>query len=114
MAQGLSAAAKTRLNNVDEHYPYKGDAARALLDENPPAGPAGANDARLTASDFISHPIIDASEAYVEAQAAHVANPGDVDAQAAYAAAAEELIAARQRHRANRTSMAIIGFKGAE
>lgn len=100
-------AAQQRLNDPDGHYPYKADEVRALLAEDPPAGPGGPDDDRARVSDFISEEIIDATEVYVEAQAAYVRDPGDA-ARADYQDAAAKLVEARRAHRARRAGLNIV------
>lgn len=115
LAEARALVNHARLDDPGEHFPYKHEAVSALIAENPPAGPQGPDDDRVVVRDMISQPIADASRNYIEAQAAYLASPGD-GTEIAYKAAAEDLVAARQAHRANRPAdgMAVIGFRGAE
>lgn len=107
-AQGMLRTA--RLNDPDEHYPYRHDAVCALVNENPPMGPDGEDDDRVSAEDFMSQEIADASRDYIDAQAAYLTDPGDATREA-YEAAKAELQAARAAHRANRTGATIVGIR---
>jgi hypothetical protein len=102
-----------RLVDPDEHYPYKHADVSALVEENPPAGPDGPDDDRVRIRDLMSQDIADASRDYIDAQAAYLRDPGDAT-RGAYHDARDRLITARQAHRANRRSAAVIGFRGAE
>lgn len=103
-----------RLDDPDDHFPYKAEVVADLIEQDPPAGPRGPDDDSLTARDYISPAIADASEAYVAAQARHLDEQTE-ESRAAYNTAMETLVAARQRHRANRPdTVTITGFKGAE
>lgn len=106
--------ARDRINDPDGHYPYKITAVLDLIEQNPPAGPSGPDDARAEVRDFTSVAIAEASAAYVNAQARYVENPADPEFKSIYQTARDTLIAARQRHRANRTSMTVVAVKGAE
>ena len=98
-----------RLADPDEHFPYKHADVTALLEENPPAGPRGADDDSLRIADFTSTRIADATDAYVQAQAAYLTDPGDATL-AAYQEATDDLTAARRAHRRRRGgAMAITG-----
>jgi hypothetical protein len=92
--QALQAA---RLDDPDDHFPYKLDEGLAL-DLDAPAGPNGPDDDSLTVRDFITHDLVRATAKYVEAQATYLADPGD-GTKGAYEAARDELVAARQDHR---------------
>lgn len=105
--QARALLAQARLNDPAEHFPYKHDTVIALLDENPAMGPGvpgqtdGADDTSRTAEDYTSRGIADASAAYIDAQAAFLADPSDGNRQA-YESARDELVAARLDHRTNR------------
>jgi hypothetical protein len=101
VAEAQALLAQARLNDPDEHFPYKQDVARALLDEDPPAGPNGPDDASRHVSDYISGDIIDATAAYVAAQQAYLEDRSLANRDA-YHAARDELVAARLDHRVNR------------
>ena len=92
-----------RLNDPDEHFPYKHAHVLALVDENPPMGPEGPDDDRVRAEDYLTRAIADATNAYIEAQAAYLRDPGDAT-RADYRDAAAKLQAARAEHRKNRTA----------
>lgn len=114
LTEALALTRRARLEDPDEHYPYKHDEVSALIEENPPAGPEGPDDDRVRVRDLISQPIADASRDYIAAQAAYLESP-DEETKADYDAAAQTLVQARQAHRANRgEGMAVIGFRGAE
>jgi hypothetical protein len=111
----VTQAVSDRLNDPLEHYPYKHAEATALREENPPAGQRGPDDDSVMISDYISHPIIDASAAMVEAQKKMLLDPESSDAYRAYKASQEELVDARRRHRANRgAGPNIVAIRGAE
>lgn len=101
-----------RLNDPDEerHFNYPLAETLALLDEDPPAGPDGEDDDRVRISDYLSHDIAEATAAYAAAQADYLSDPGD-GTKAAYTAARDALVAARQAHRANRGSMNVVGIR---
>ncbi len=108
VAGAQQAIRQAALNDPNSHFPYKHDAVIALLEENPPAG-KDANDDSKRVSDYMTVRIADASKAYVEAQAAHLENPGDAT-KAAYEQAAEDLVWARQIQRRGRGGeMAVAG-----
>lgn len=97
IGQAQQAAAKARLRDPDEHFDYKtADARRAL--EEPPDPDTNNHPGHW----YTSAEIIAASEAYVQAQKAHLADLGDADAKAAYVSAAEALVDARRAHRVGR------------
>jgi hypothetical protein len=96
-----------RLTDPDDHFPYKLDEVKALLEANPPLGPDGPDDDRVRAEDYLSADIADASAAYVEAQAAFLTDPGD-GTKAAYQGARDKLQAARAAHRANRPAGPVV------
>ena len=100
-----------RLADDGEHFPYRHDAVTALVAENPPAGPDGPDDDRVRLEDFMSQEIADASQRYIEAQQAYLADPGD-GTRAGYESAKSALAAARQAHRVNRgDQMNIVGIR---
>jgi hypothetical protein len=99
-----------RLNDPGEHYPYKHEQVTALLADNPPMGPDGPDDDRLRAEDYTSPDIADATKAYIEAQAAYLADPGD-GTRAAYDGARDRLQAARAEHRKYRTALNVVGIR---
>lgn len=90
-----------RLADPDEHFPYKHDHVRALVADNPPMGPDGPSDNRVTVADVMTVRIADASNAYIEAQAAYLTDPGPAT-KSALDAATDDLVAARRNHRRNR------------
>ncbi|HYN95406.1 MAG TPA: hypothetical protein VES42_16280 [Pilimelia sp.] len=100
-----------RLNDPDEHFPYKHQAVSELIAEDPPARPDPVgdpgDDRRI--SDYISQDIADASQAMIEAQAAHLADASDEGLRQAYEDSKTALVQARQAHRANRRAVAIGG-----
>ena len=99
--------ARDRLNDPDEHFPYKHEHVCALIEENGPAGPDGPDDDRLRVQDYISQDIADATKAYVEAQAAWLSDPGDAT-QELHQQAARDLVEARRAHRANRPAGPVV------
>lgn len=98
------------LHDPAGHFPYKADVARALVDENPPAGPDGPDDDRARVEDFLSHDIVDATDAYVTAQADWLRDQGEATYEV-MRQAADDLVAARQAHRANRAAMTVVGIR---
>jgi hypothetical protein len=100
-AAARAMLAEARLADPDEHYPYKAADVDALLADNPPMGPGGQKDSTARAEDFMSQRIADASAAYIEAQAAVVADPSRAN-RTAYEAAKDDLAAARRTHRRGR------------
>jgi hypothetical protein len=107
--------AQARLNDPDEHFPYKHDVVTELLgDPDAPMGPGvpegaeGADDDSRTVADYMSQGIADASAAYIDAQAAWLENPTDENA-GDYRAARDELVAARLDHRLNRGQTFTVG-----
>jgi hypothetical protein len=114
MAQARAVLNRTRLDDPDEHFPYKRDAVRQLLDEDPPMGPGvpggqdGTQDRSRTVSDYITPDIADATADYIDAQAAYLADVSDENRQA-YDAARDRLQAARLDHRQNRGQGFTIG-----
>jgi hypothetical protein len=104
---------RARLADPGEHYPYKHDVVTALVEENPPAGPAAPEDAPGGGRDLTSQPIADATRDYVEAQAAYVAEHTE-ETRAAYEVARDVLVDARRRHRVDRDGFAVVAFRGGE
>lgn len=96
-----------RLNEPNEHFPYKRDVVAALLAENPPFGPDGEDDDRVRVEDFTSEAIVDASDGYVTAQQRYLEEPGDAT-RAEYQRARDALVAARKAHRANRPAGPVV------
>lgn len=90
-----------RLDDPDEHYPYKHAHVSALIEENPAHGPDGPDDDRVRVEDFISQRIADATRDYIDAQAAYLTDPGD-GTRSDYEHAKQALAEARAEHRANR------------
>jgi hypothetical protein len=101
-----------RLNDPGEHFPYKHDTVVALLEENPPAGPNGADDDSRRVADFMSPRIADASRDYIAAQEAYLRDPGDATL-AAYQEATDDLVAARRSHRRRRGGAMSVSGQGA-
>lgn len=97
----VSKAATARLNDPNEHFPYKKADALAVLRDNAPAGPEGPDDDRATARDFISEDIIEATDAYITAQAEWLKDPSETT-RANYVSRAALLVEARKAHRSNR------------
>lgn len=106
--------ARDRINDPNGHYPYKITAVLDLIEQNPPAGPSGPDDDRARLRDFTSPAIARTSAAYVDAQARYVQDPANAEFKSIYQTARDELIAARQRHRANRSTMTVVAVRGAE
>jgi len=96
-----------RLNDPNDHFPYKHEEAAALVADNPPMGPDGPEDDAVRAEDFLSSEIVDATAAYVAAQADYLNDPGD-GTQALVDQTAAELVAARQAHRVNRPAGPVV------
>jgi hypothetical protein len=88
-----------QLADPDGHFPYKSDAARTAL-ETPPE-PGTNNHPEHW---YASVGIIDATEAYVDAQKAYLEHPDDTGAQEAYRRAGGALVKARQMHRQGRAA----------
>ena len=113
-ADAHRAVAEARLASPDDHFPYKAAEVRALIDEDPPMGPGvpgqldGTEDRSFEVADYITPGIAEASEAYIDAQAAYLADPS-TDNRQAYDAAADRLQAARMDHRQNRGETYTIG-----
>lgn len=92
------------------HFPYKADVAHALVADNPPMGPDGDADDRVRAEDFLTAELVDATDAYVRAQEDYYRDPGEGTLDLMNQAA-EDLVAARQAHRANRVGMNVVGIR---
>jgi hypothetical protein len=98
---------RARLADPGEHYPYKRADVQQLIDDDPPMGPGtpgeldGTEDRRVTVADLMTPEIADASQAYIDAQAAYLESPGDGTKQG-YDVARDRLLAARLDHRTNR------------
>jgi hypothetical protein len=101
-AKARELTSQARLRDPDEHFPYKTADARAAL-KRKAMGPTGGSD--VTGADFLSARIIDASEAYVAAQAAYLAEPTQAT-RSALDAATDDLVAARKTHRRARVDAA--------
>jgi hypothetical protein len=113
-AKGQRLVSRARLADPAEHYPYRHGEVSALIEANPPAGPAGPDDDRVRVRDLISPAIADASRDYIDSQAAYLEAPGE-DTKAAYEVARDVLVAARQRHRAARPAgPTVTAVRGAE
>lgn len=97
-----------RLNDPDEHFPYKHEDVSAVVAANPPMGP-GEDDDSFLAEDYMTQDIADASAAYVATQAAYLAEPGDAT-KADYERRTAELVEARRRHRVNRVGTTVGGI----
>lgn len=114
MDRARQILAQARLEDPDEHFPYKTAAVLGLIEEDPPMGPGmpgrvdGADDRSREVGDYITEDIALASEAYIDAQAAYLADPTDTNRQA-YDAARDQLVAARLDHRQNRGTGFTIG-----
>lgn len=113
MSRSRALLAGARLADPGEHFPYKHAEISTLIEENPPAGPMGEDDARVRVRDFTSQQIADATRDYVDAQAAYLAGPAE-DTKAAYEVARDLLVEARRRHRKGRDGFAITAFRGGE
>jgi len=113
LARAQELIRQGRLADPGEHYPYRHVDVSALIEENPPAGPNGPDDDRVRVRDLTSPAIADASRDYIDAQAGYLRDPGE-ETRAAYEVARDVLVEARRRHRAERASAAVIGFRGAE
>lgn len=100
IAQARRDIAAARLADPDEHFPYKLSAVQALIKKDAPMGPEQ-GDSSVSAQDFMSPRIAEASDAYNDAQAAYLADPSPGN-RSAYEAAKDDLVAARKTHRRNR------------
>lgn len=95
--KAMQMLADARLADPDEHFPYKAaDAKSALKAKN--LGPDADTKADVTGADFLSARIVEATEAYIAAQRAYLADPTKANHQA-YEAATDDLAAARRTHR---------------
>lgn len=101
LAQARDLVAQARLTDPGEHFPFKIKAARDLVAKDTPMGPAGPKDTSVTAQDFMTERIAEASKAYVDAQAAYLAN-STPSSRERYDMARDDLIAARRAHRRSR------------
>lgn len=110
IAQAQQLVRQGRLADPGEHFPYKHAEVSALVADNPPAGPDGPDDDRVRVEDYMTQEIADATRDYVDAQAAYLAEPGDATLPA-YDTAREDLVAARQAHRANRVAPTVVGIR---
>ena len=99
LAAGRQAVAAARVNDPGEHYPYKASVVADLLDTNPAMDPGDGSD--VTAVDFMSQRIAQASEAYIAAQEQWLLDPTPAN-NSRYEAAKDDLVAARRNHRRNR------------
>jgi hypothetical protein len=97
----MTQSRPARLDDPDEHYPYKHEHVRRLVTENKRFGPNGPGDDSVETTDVLSPAIVEATAAYVAAQATFVASQSSED-RAAYRARRDELTAARRAHRVNR------------
>jgi hypothetical protein len=98
--QARALVANARLADPNDHFPYKKADARAAIAADMSPDPRN-KDIDVTGEDVMSDRIADASAAYVDAQAAMLADPNPSNV-AAYERARDELIAARREHRAGR------------
>jgi hypothetical protein len=102
LAKAREMVSTARLHDPGEHFPYKAaDAKAALRRKN--MGPDGGSD--VTGADYTSPRIIEASEAYIAAQKAWLEDPSEAN-RSAYAAATDDLVAARKTHRRTRVDAA--------
>jgi hypothetical protein len=99
-AHARKLLSQARLRDPGEHFPYKTADSKAAL-RRKSMGPDGDGGHDVTGADFISARIIEASEAYIAAQAAFLEDPSRAN-RSAYAAATDDLVAARRTHRRNR------------
>lgn len=105
--QSRQAIANARLNDPEEHFPYKRQAVDDLLNRAVPMGPGspngdtGESDNSRTVADYISADIANATAEYITAQAAYLEDPSD-ETRGEYDAARDRLQAARLDHRGNR------------
>jgi hypothetical protein len=105
--QSRQAIASARLNDPNEHFPYKRQDVDDLLNRVTPMGPGSPNgdtgeaDTSRTIVDYISADIANATGQYIDAQAAYLEDPSE-DTKDEYDAARDRLQAARLDHRASR------------
>lgn len=97
VSEALKVALEARLRDPDDHFPYQRDRAMSALREPPEEGTNN-----HPGHWYISEQIIEATDAMIAAQEAHLQNLDDADVKAAYMHAQNELVAARQAHRAGR------------
>lgn len=97
-AKARELVSQARLADEGEHFPYKTSDAKAAL-KRKAMGPDGSSG--VTGADYLSARIVEASEAYVAAQAAYLADPTPGN-RSAYAVATDDLVAARRTHRRSR------------
>jgi hypothetical protein len=102
-AQARQSVNAGRLNDPDEHYPYKLDHVRQMLDDNPAMGPDDEGD-DVRMEDFMSRRIAEATDDYIAAQAAYLKSE-TAQNRAAYDSARDDLVAARRAHRRARTDV---------
>lgn len=114
VARTARERAQARLDDPNEHFPYKHKVVSALLTKDVPMGPGipgqqeGAGDDSRTVADYMTQQIADASRDYIAAQAAWLKDPSD-ETTAAYEAARDRLQVARLDHRQGRESGFTIG-----
>lgn len=102
-AKARKMVAQARLADPDDHFPFKTSDAKAALKRKGMGPDADARD-DVTGADYTSTRIIEATEAYIAAQAAFLDTPSRAN-RSAYNAATDDLIAARRTHRRNRVDM---------
>ncbi len=107
--------AQARLNDPNEHFPYKYDEVLLLLDDGTLMGPGvpgqrdgDDDDDSRTIHDYMSYGIAAATRDYIDAQAAWLTDP-TADTTAVYEAARDRLVAARLDHRQNREAGFTVG-----
>jgi hypothetical protein len=101
LAQARALVADARLNDPGEHFPYKRKVVDALVAKDAPLGPEGPKDASVSAQDFMTPRIAEATDAYIAAQAAYLADSSSANRER-YDMARDDLVAARQSHRRTR------------
>jgi len=97
LTKAKAAAARARLDDPEEHFPYRRDDALAALREGPEPGTNNHPQHWYT-----SEQIIEATAAYVAAQQAHLEDITDDAKREAYRNAASDLDIARGLHRSGR------------
>jgi hypothetical protein len=109
-AERVAALGRARLADPGEHFPYKREAARAAIEDDTAPAKVWVWDPRnglvprdRPTADFLPEAVADATEAYVTAQAAYLADPG-AGTKTGYEAARDALVAARQVHRRGRAT----------
>lgn len=100
-AEARQKVAAARLADPEEHFPYKQAEVAKLLKANPAMGPDGPGDTTVQAEDFLTTRIAEATAAYIDAQAAFLADPSPAN-RSGYDARRDDLIAARRTHRRTR------------